>query len=326
MKNYLLNVFTLAVAVISFPILAQNSDPLPSWNDGQTKQAIIQFVSDVTDANSPNFVAPQDRIATFDNDGTLWSEKPMYFQILFMLDQIKEQAASHPDWKTTKPYSLVLSGQIDKLSLEDVLTMVQKTHSGMSSDEFTSIVQAWISTAKHPVTGRPYTDMVYQPMLELLDYLDSNGFKNFIVSGGGNAFMRAWATDVYNIPSERIIGTRLSTEFANVDGSYQVKRVPGIEVNNDKAEKPQQIYQHIGKRPIASFGNSDGDLQMLQWTTSGPGPRLAMYVHHTDDQREWKYDRTSSIGKLDKGLDEAKAKGWLIADMKNDWKQVYPTK
>ncbi|EHW0649295.1 haloacid dehalogenase-like hydrolase [Vibrio parahaemolyticus] len=326
MKNYLLNVFTLVVAVTSFPLLAQKSDPLPSWNDGQTKQAIIQFVSNVTDPDSPNFVEPQDRIATFDNDGTLWSEKPLPSQILFVLDQIKEQAANNPGWKTTKPYSLVLSGQIDKLNLEDVLTMVQQTHSGMSSDEFTSIVQAWISTAKHPVTGQRYTDMVYQPMLELLDYLDSNGFKNFIVSGGSNAFMRAWATDAYNIPSERIIGTRLSTEFVNVDGDYQVKRIPGIDVNDDKAEKPQQIYQHIGKRPIASFGNSDGDLQMMQWTTSGTGPHLAMYVHHTDGQREWNYGRQDSLAKLDKGLDEAKAKGWLIADMKNDWKQVYPTK
>lgn len=326
MKKHLSVILTFAFAVISSPLLAQSSDPLPSWNEGSTKQAIIQFVSEVTDSDSANFVAPADRIATFDNDGTLWSEKPMYFQILFALDQIKAQAADHPEWKTTKPYSLVLNDQLDKLTADDLIQLVLQTHTGVISDEFTAVVKNWINTAKHPVTGAPYTDMVFQPMLELLDFLEDNGFKNFIVSGGGNAFMRAWASDVYNIPSERIIGTQLATEFVNVDGSYQVKRMPGVVVNNDKVEKPLQIYQHIGKRPIASFGNSDGDLQMLQWTTSGPGPRLAMYVHHTDEKREWKYDRESGVGKLDKGLDEAKEKGWLVADMKNDWVQIYPSK
>ncbi|MCY9877791.1 HAD family hydrolase [Vibrio natriegens] len=326
MKKHLSVILTFAFAVISSPLLAQSGDPLPSWNEGSTKQAIIQFVSEVTDSDSANFVAPADRIATFDNDGTLWSEKPMYFQVLFALDQIKAQAADHPEWKTTTPYSLVLNDQLDKLTADDLIQLVLQTHTGVISDEFTAVVKNWINTAKHPVTGAPYTDMVFQPMLELLDFLEDNGFKNFIVSGGGNAFMRAWASDVYNIPSERIIGTQFATEFVNVDGSYQVKRMPGVVVNNDKVEKPLQIYQHIGKRPIASFGNSDGDLQMLQWTTSGPGPRLAMYVHHTDEKREWKYDRESSVGKLDKGLDEAKEKGWLVADMKNDWVQIYPSK
>ncbi len=326
MKKHLSVILIFAFAVISSPLFAQSSDPLPSWKEGATKQALIQFVREVTDLDSANFVVPADRIATFDNDGTLWSEKPMYFQILFALDQIKAQAADHPEWKTTKPYSLVLNGHLEQLSEEDVMHLVAQTHTGMVSDDFTSIVKSWVSTAKHPITGRPYTGMVFQPMLELLSYLEDNGFKNFIVSGGGNAFMRAWATDVYGIPSERIIGTRLSAEFVNIDGDYQVKRAPGIDVNNDKVEKPLQIYQHIGKRPIASFGNSDGDLQMLQWTTSGTGARLAMYVHHTDEQREWKYDRDSSVGKLDKGLDEAKEKGWLVADMKNDWGQIYPSK
>ncbi len=326
MKKNLSFVLSLTVAVISFPLFAQNSDPLPSWNDGKTKDAIIQFVTTVTDSASDSFVKPEDRIATFDNDGTLWSEKPMYFQILFAMDQIKAQAKDHPEWKTTTPYSYVLNGQLDKLTTEDLLGFVGQTHTGMLSDEFISVVKSWIGSAKHPVSGKPYTDMVFQPMLELLGYLDDNGFKNFIVSGGGNAFMRAWATEVYNIPSERIIGTRLSAEFVNVDGSYQIKRVAGIDVNNDKTEKPLQIYQHIGKRPIAAFGNSDGDLQMLQWTTSGEGPRLAMYVHHTDDKREWAYDRESSVGTLDKGLDEAKEKGWLVVDMKNDWGQIYPSK
>lgn len=326
MKKHLAFILSLAIAVLSFPTSALVSDPLPSWNDGEAKDAIIHFVSDVTDADSANYVAPEDRIATFDNDGTLWSEKPMYFQLLFAIDQIKVQAKDHPEWKTTKPYSLVLSGQIDKLTTEDLMELVKQTHTGMSSDEFTEIVKSWISASKHPVTGKPYTDMVFQPMLEVLDYLQDNGFKNFIVSGGGNAFMRAWATEVYNIPSERIIGTRLSTEFVNVGGNYQINRVPGIDVNNDKTEKPLQIYQHIGKRPIASFGNSDGDLQMLQWTTSGTGARLAMYVHHTDKEREWAYDRQSSIGTLDKGLDEAREKGWLVVDMKNDWRQIFPSK
>ncbi len=326
MKKYLSFALSLAIAVTAFPLFALTSDPLPSWNDGKTKDAIIHFVSDVTNSDSANFVAPVDRIATFDNDGTLWSEQPMYFQMLFAIDQINVKAKDHPEWKTTKPYSLVLSGQLDKLTAKDLMTFVEQTHTGMSSNDFTEIVKSWISTAKHPVTGKPYTDMVFQPMLELLDYLEENGFKNFIVSGGGNAFMRAWATDVYNIPAERIIGTRLSAEFVNVDGKYQIKRVPGIEVNNDKVEKPLQIYQHIGKRPIASFGNSDGDLQMLQWTMSGDGPRLALYVHHTDDKREWAYDRKSSVGSLDQGLDEAREKGWLVVDMKNDWKQIYPSK
>lgn len=326
MKTKIKTTFALVVASLSLPVLAQTSDPLPSWNDGQVKQQIIRFVNEVTDSRSSNYVAPADRIATFDNDGTLWSEKPMYFQILFALDQIKAQAKQHPEWSKKKPYSLVLSGQLDKLALDDVLTMVKETHTGMSSDEFTETVKAWIATAKHPVTGLPYTDMVFQPMLELLDYLDENQFKNFIVSGGGNAFMRAWASDVYGIPSEHIIGTRLSTEFVNEDGKYQVKRTAGIDVVDDKAEKPQQIYQHIGKRPIASFGNSDGDLQMLQWTTSGDGARLALYVHHTDAQREWKYDRESEVGRLDKGLDEANQKGWLVVDMAKDWNQVYPAK
>ncbi len=319
-------VFSLAIVVSSFPVFALVSDPLPSWNEGKTKDAIIYFVSDVTDEDSVNYVAPEDRIATFDNDGTLWSEKPMYFQLLFAIDQIKAQADDHPEWKTTKPYSFVLDGQLDKLTMQDLMEFVKQTHTGMNSDEFTAVVKSWITTAKHPITGKPYTGMVFQPMLELLDYLEDNEFKNFIVSGGENAFMRAWASDVYNIPSERIIGTRLSAEFVNEDGNYQVRRVQGIDVNNDKGEKPLQIYQHIGKRPIASFGNSDGDLPMLQWTTSGAGARLAVYVHHTDDKREWAYDRESSVGKLDEGLDEAREKGWVVADMKSDWRQIYPAK
>lgn len=305
--------------------LAKTSDPLPSWNDGPTKTAILQFMDEVTDEHSERYVPLDERVATFDNDGTLWSEKPLYFQILFAFDRVKALAPSHPEWKTTKPFSLVLNNELDKITGEDALKIVAVTHTGMTSDEFDKQVKEWIATAKHPLTGKRYTDMVYQPMLELLNYFRSHGFKTYIVSGGGNAFMRAWVTPVYNIPPEQVIGTRLAAELREVDGKMQIWRLPEISVNNDKEVKPVEIYQAIGRRPVAAFGNSDGDLAMMQWTMSGDGARLALYVHHTDDKREWKYDRFSSVGKLDKGLDEAQTKGWLIADMKNDWKQIYPS-
>ncbi len=305
--------------------LANSSDPLPSWNDGPTKTAIIQFIDNVTDEHSKQYVPLDERIATFDNDGTLWAENPLYFQIQFALDRVKQLAPAHPEWKTQAPFSLVLSNQLDKLSAHDALTIVGATHSGMTSDEFDNVVKEWIATAKHPTTGKPYTQMVYQPMLELLNYFRSNGFKTYIVSGGGNAFMRAWVTPVYHIPPEQVIGTRLAAELKEVDGKMQIWRLPEVVVNNDKQVKPVEIYQAIGRRPIAAFGNSDGDLAMMQWTMSGDGAHLAMYVHHTDEQREWKYDRDSSVGTLDKGLDEAQSKGWLIADMAKDWKQIYPS-
>ncbi|MFB2641041.1 HAD family hydrolase [Shewanella bicestrii] len=303
---------------------AAQSDPLASWNDGKAKAAITQFVQQVTDKNSQYFVPEAERIATFDNDGTLWSEQPMYFQVLFALDRLKTLAPSHPEWKTEEPFASVLKGDVSKLHTEDLVKVIYATHSGMSTDEFDAIVKDWIATAKHPTTGKKYTEMVFQPMLELLDYLRANGFKTFIVSGGGTGFMRAWVEGVYHIPPEQVVGSTFETEFSLVDGKPTLKRMPNFLVNDDKEMKVQEIYERIGRRPIAAFGNSDGDLAMLQWTAAGDGLRLPMYIHHTDDKREWKYDRDSHIGQLNKGLDEATAKGWPMVDMKTDWKRIYP--
>ncbi|TXZ76548.1 haloacid dehalogenase-like hydrolase [Vibrio mimicus] len=318
-----------AVALLlGFAFIAQASaaakDPLPSWNDSAAKSSIIEFVQQVTDKNSEHFVPQEKRIATFDNDGTLWSEQPMYFQVQFALDRIKTLAPKHPEWKTEEPYASILKGDLKNLHTEDLIKVLYATHTGMTTDEFDAIVKEWIATAIHPTTGKKYTEMVFQPMLEVLDYLRANGFKTFIVSGGGTGFMRAWATEVYQIPPEQIVGSTFETEFVMVDGKPVLKRLPNLLVNDDKEVKVQQIYERIGQRPIAAFGNSDGDLAMLQWTAAGEGLRLPVYIHHTDDKREWRYDRESHIGKLDKGLDEAKAKNWPMVDMKTDWKTIYP--
>ncbi|TXY12396.1 HAD family hydrolase [Vibrio mimicus] len=318
-----------AVALLlGFAFIAQASaaakDPLPSWNDSAAKSSIIEFVQQVTDKNSEHFVPQEKRIATFDNDGTLWSEQPMYFQVQFALDRIETLASKHPEWKTEEPYASILKGDLKNLHTEDLIKVLYATHAGMTTDEFDAIVKEWIATAKHPTTGKKYTEMVFQPMLEVLDYLRANGFKTFIVSGGGTGFMRAWATEVYQIPPEQIVGSTFETEFVMVDGKPVLKRLPNLLVNDDKEVKVQQIYERIGQRPIAAFGNSDGDLAMLQWTAAGEGLRLPVYIHHTDDKREWRYDRESHIGKLDKGLDEAKAKNWPMVDMKTDWKTIYP--
>ncbi|ENM5768978.1 haloacid dehalogenase-like hydrolase [Vibrio mimicus] len=318
-----------AVALLlGFAFIAQASaaakDPRPSWNDSAAKSSIIEFVQQVTDKNSEHFVPQEKRIATFDNDGTLWSEQPMYFQVQFALDRIKTLAPKHPEWKTEEPYASILKGDLKNLHTEDLVKVLYATHAGMTTDEFDAIVKEWIATAKHPTTGKKYTEMVFQPMLEVLDYLRANGFKTFIVSGGGTGFMRAWATEVYQIPPEQIVGSTFETEFVMVDGKPVLKRLPNLLVNDDKEVKVQQIYERIGQRPIAAFGNSDGDLAMLQWTAAGEGLRLPVYIHHTDDKREWRYNRESHIGKLDKGLDEAKAKNWPMVDMKTDWKTIYP--
>lgn len=306
---------------------AQAADPLPSWNDGDTKSAIIKFVWDVTDNKSPDFVEPVERIATFDNDGTLWAEQPMYFQLFFALDRVKALAPQHPEWKTKEPFASLLKGDV-KAALsggeKSILEIVMATHAGMTTDEFEAIVTDWIATARHPKTGQPFTGMVYQPMLELLAYLRANDFKTFIVSGGGIEFMRPWAESVYGVPPEQMIGSSIKTKFEMRDGKPVLARLPEVNFIDDKEGKPVGINSHIGRRPIAAFGNSDGDLQMLQWTMAGDGARFALYVHHTDDRREWAYDRKSAIGKLDKGLDEAKAKGWTLVDMKKDWKVIYP--
>jgi phosphoglycolate phosphatase-like HAD superfamily hydrolase len=278
-------------------------------------------------ADPPDFVPPAERIATFDNDGTLWAEQPVYFQLLFALDRVKALAPQHPEWKEKEPFASLLKGDLESALAggeRSILEIIMATHAGMTTEEFEKIVKDWIATAKHPTTKRPYTEMVYQPMLEVLAYLRANGFRTFIVSGGGIEFMRPWAEAVYGIPPEQIVGSSIKTKFELRDGKPVLVRLPELNFIDDKDGKPVGINAHIGRRPIAAFGNSDGDLQMLQWTTAGPGPRFALYVHHTDAEREWAYDRESSIGRLDKGLDEAQAKGWIVADMKQDWKVIFP--
>ena len=317
----------MCACVLAFTAtITRAADPLSSWNDGKAKQSIVAFVNKVTQPGAPGFVPEAERIATFDNDGALWAEQPMYFQAFFVVDRIKALAPRHPEWKTTEPFASVLKGDM-KAALAGgekvLLEMVMATHAGMSTAEFEQIVKDWIATAKHPKTGRPFTEMVYQPMLELLAYLRANGFKTYIVSGGGIEFMRPWTEKVYGVPPEQVIGSSIKTKYEIRDGKPVLVRLPEINFIDDKDGKPIAINQHIGRRPIAAFGNSDGDLQMLQWTTAGAGPRFALIVHHTDAEREWAYDRKSHIGQLDKALDEAQARGWTVVDMKRDWKTVF---
>jgi phosphoglycolate phosphatase-like HAD superfamily hydrolase len=307
--------------------VAQAADALSSWNDSPAKQSIVDFVKRVTTPGGKDFVPEPARIAVFDNDGTLWSEQPMYFQAFFVFDRIKALAPQHPEWKDKEPFASVLNGDINSALAggeHALLEMAMATHAGTTTEEFEKIVKDWIATAKHPKTGRLYTEMVYQPMLELLAYLRANGFKTFIVSGGGIEFMRPWMEKVYGIPPEQVVGSSIKTKFEMRDGKPVLVRLPELDFVDDGAGKPVGIQMHIGRRPIAAFGNSDGDLQMLQWTATGPGARFCLYVHHTDAEREWAYDRKSGIGRLDKGLDDAKAKGWTVVDMRNDWKIIYP--
>jgi hypothetical protein len=306
---------------------AQAADPLGSWNEGSAKQAIVSFVERVTKADSPDFVRESERVATFDNDGTLWAEQPMYFQLLFALDRVKALAPKHPEWKTKEPFASLLKGDV-KAALAGgehaILQIVMETHAGMTTEEFEDTVTKWIATAKHPSTQRPIKEMVYQPMLELLAYLRSHGFKTFIVSGGGIEFMRPWVEEVYGIPPEQVIGSSVKVSYELRGGVPTLVRLPAINFINDKEGKPIGIHSHIGRRPLAAFGNSDGDLDMLRWATTGKRQGFALFVHHTDAEREWSYDRASSIGRFDKGLDEAREKGWPIVDMKRDWRVVYP--
>jgi hypothetical protein len=315
-----------AVTAIPSPPL-HGADPLPSWNETAPKKAIVAFVEKVTTEGSPDFVPPAERIATFDNDGCLWAEQPMYFQLLFALDRVKALAPKHPEWKEKEPFASLLKGDV-KAALAGgepaIAQIVMATHAGMTTEEFDQIVREWIATARHPVTKRPFTEMVYQPMLELLAYLRANGFKTFIVSGGGIEFMRPWTEKVYGIPPEQVVGSSGKTKFELRDGKPVLLKLPEVNFIDDRAGKPVGIQSHIGRRPIAAFGNSDGDLQMLQWTAAGSGPRFCLYVHHTDSEREYAYDRQSHIGKLDQGLDEAAAKGWTVVSMKDDWKTVFP--
>jgi phosphoglycolate phosphatase-like HAD superfamily hydrolase len=325
-KQYLVTA-ALACVMAFTATIARAADPLPSWNDGKTKQSIVTFVEKVTKEGSPDFVPVAERIATFDNDGCLWAEQPMYFQAFFVFDRIKALAPQHPEWKEKEPFASVLKGDV-KSALAGgehaLLEMVMATHAGLTTEEFEKAVTDWLATAKHPTTKRPFTEMVYQPMLELLAYLRANGFKTFIVSGGGIEFMRPWTERVYGIPPEQVVGSSGGLKYELREGKPVLIKLPTVVLNDDKDGKPVGIQRHIGRRPIAAFGNSDGDLQMLQYTAAGSGPRFCLYVHHTDAEREWAYDRKSHIGKLDKGLDAAKAKGWTVVSMKDDWKTIFP--
>ena len=318
---------TLAFLAALLAAAACAADPLPSWNDTGPKRAIIAFVDKVTTPGSPGYVPPAERIATFDNDGTLWAEQPVYFQFLYIADRVKALAPQHAEWQTEEPFASLLKGDFQRALAggeSAVVKLLAATHAGMTTDEFAATVSDWITTAKHPGTGRLLTDMVYQPMLELLAYLRANDFKTYIVSGGGIEFMRPWAERVYGIPPEQVIGSSGGLAYEIREGKPVIVKTPAIVLIDDKAGKPVGIQRHIGRRPIAAFGNSDGDLQMLQWTMAGSGSRFALYVHHTDAEREWAYDRKSHIGKLDLGLDEARAKGWTVVDMKRDWSRIHP--
>lgn len=315
---------------------AQGADPLPSWNDGRTKQSILDFVAAVTRDGSPDFVPVPERIATFDNDGTLWVEQPMYIQLAFALDRVEALAPLHPEWKALQPFQAVLQGDMETLAKsgeKGAVELIMATHADMSTADFESLAKGWLGTARHPRFNRPYTDLVYQPMIELLGYLRGNGFKTFIVSGGGIEFMRPWTERVYGIPPEQVVGSSIKTRFQIVDGHPQLFRLAEINFVDDKAGKPVGIHTHIGRRPIAAFGNSDGDLEMLQWATLGGdgsrlglggGRRLGVIVHHTDAEREYAYDRQSHFGRLDKALDAAAVNRWTVVDMKNDWNQIFP--
>ncbi len=299
------------------------ADPLPSWNEGDTKASLLAFISASQVEGGEGYIAPGDRIATFDNDGNLWSEQPMYFQLIFILERVAVLAPEHPEWKEQQPFKAVLEKDKETLKTfgeKELLELMAATHAGMTEDEFSDIVSEWIKTAKHPTTGKLYTEMTYQPMKELLQALRDAGFKTYIVSGGGVSFMRPWVEAVYGIPPEQVVGSRIKVEYE--DGGT-LRRTGEIDLIDDKAGKPVGIYQVIGKRPVLASGNSDGDFQMLEYATTGEGPRLGLILHHTDGEREFAYDRESHVGKLDRGLDEAGDRGWLIIDMKKDWGSVF---
>ncbi len=319
---------TLVGALAYIVPLGHAADPLPSWNDTAAKQAIVTFVAKVTKEGAPDFVPVPERIATFDNDGTLWCEQPMYFQLLFALDRVKALAPRHPEWKDKEPFASLLKGDVKGALAggeQAVLEIVMVTHADMTTEEFEKIVTDWIATAKHPKTGKLLTEMVYQPMLELLAYLRANGFKTFIVSGGGIEFMRPWTEKVYGIPPEQVVGSSIKTKFEQRAGKPALVRRPEIDLIDDKAGKPVGINLHIGRRPIAAFGNSDGDRQMLEWTAAGSGGRLMMLVHHDDSVREFAYGANSHIGTFSDSLkDEAEKSGWTVISMKADWKKIFP--
>lgn len=323
-------VLLVTLAIYGFPPAGAQSAPadlLPSWSEGAAKRAVIDFVDRVTKEGSADFVPPAERIATFDNDGTLWSEQPVYTQLVFALDRIKVLAPQHPEWKEKEPFKTILEGDTKALIAGGEPAIAQlmiATHAGVTTEEFEGIVKEWLSTATHPRFNRPYTEMIYQPMRELLAYLQAHGFKTYIVSGGGVEFMRPWTERVYGIPPEQVIGSSGKLRYELQDGEPVLLKLPEVDFVDDKAGKPVEIQKFIGRRPIFAAGNSDGDRQMLQWTTSREGPRLGLIVHHTDAEREWAYDRRSAVGRLDQALDESDKEGWIIIDMKRDWKTVFP--
>ncbi len=320
-------IYLLVAASVVSSTLANAADPLRSWNDSAAKTAIVGFVEAVTSPKGKDFVAPAERIAVFDNDGTLWVEYPMYTQALFAFDRVKKLAPQHPEWKTQQPFKGVLEDDMKAVGasgMKGLMEIVMATHSGMTAAEFEQQVSNWLATTKQPKFKRLYTELVYQPQLELLAYLRANGFKTFIVSGGGMAFMRPFSERAYGIPPEQVVGSSVVTEFQIKDGKPVLVRMPKIGFIDDKAGKPVGIYEHIGRRPILAFGNSDSDMQMIQYTMAGEGRHLGLFVHHTDADREYAYDRKSHVGTLDKALDQADAEGWIIVDMKKDWKEVFP--
>ncbi|MCV9999625.1 haloacid dehalogenase-like hydrolase [Pararhizobium sp. YC-54] len=325
--SLLRQIAAFAILVLTLPPLAARADDLSSWNDGATKQAIVDFVSAVSTEGGADYVAPGERVAVFDNDGTLWGEQPMYVQLVFALDRIKALAPEHPEWKDTEPFKSVLAGDAAGIAAsgeKGLIQLVGTSHAGMTSDEFTKIASDWIETSRHPKSGKPYTSMIYQPMLELISYLKANSFEVFIVSGGGIEFMRPWTERVYGIPPQNVVGSSIKSKYDVKDGKPKIVRLPEVDFVDDGPGKPVGIYTHIGRQPIAAFGNSDGDFQMLEWTSSRPGRSFGLIVHHDDADREYAYDRESHFGKLDKGLSEGPKRGWTIVSMKNDWKQVYP--
>ena len=316
----------LALVLGLSSLLAQAADALPSWNEGAAKARIVAFVQAVTEPGGKDFVLPAERIAVFDNDGTLWAEQPAYFQVMFVRDRVIAQAPKNPEWKTQEPFASLIKGDLKAVAAsgeKGLAALMAATHAGMTTAEFDKSVSDWFATARHPKTGRLLTDMTYQPMKELLAYLRDNGFKTFIVSGGGIEFMRPWTERVYGIPPEQVVGSSGGLKYELRDGQPVLVKLPTVVLNNDKEGKPVGIQRHIGRRPIAAFGNSDGDFEMLAWTTSAPGARLGMLIHHDDAEREFAYDRKSHIGKLDRGLNEAGARGWTVVTMKDDWKTVF---
>ena len=301
--------------------------PLPSWNDGDARQQILDFVAAVTDPSSPDFVPEPERIATFDNDGTLWSEQPMYVQVMFMVDRVRSLVAKNPVWVEEQPFQAVLEDDREMLGTmghKELGQLLAATHAGMTAAEFSATARGWLDDARHPRYDQPYDNVIYQPMLEVLDYLRANGFKTFIVSGGGIEFIRTFSKAAYDIPPDQVVGSSIETEFMTDGDSSYLMRLPELHFNDDKAGKPVAINRYIGQRPIAAFGNSDGDLQMLQYAAGGEGARLMVLVHHDDAEREYAYDRDSKIGRLDKALDEAGARGWTVVSMSRDWRTVFP--